>query len=464
MTAATTQLSLTGWGNTNPVDCRVTRPERFAEAVAAPAAFGEAGLIARGAGLAYGDAAVTRDGVVVNMTRLDRMLSFDVESGRLRAEAGVSLRDVLEVALPKGFFLPVTPGTCRATIGGAIACDVHGKNHHSAGSFGAHVEDILLLLANGEAVRCSRSQHGELFAATLGGMGLTGIILEATIELMRVGSNLIVARNQVTRDLDETLSVLATTDHAAYSVAWIDGSATGAKLGRGVVMIGDHASRERAEAAVPNGKLEFVRPPGWRLPTGLPSGLISPMVVRLANTALYHRYRSAGTGESLVPAHSYFYPLDSVANWNKLYGRRGFMEYQMVAPEDGAELTVRALLDRLHRSGLSSFFTSMKRMGPQGEGLLSFPMKGIAFSCDLPSGPAALRLFDDFDEITAAAGGRIYFAKDARASARHIKTFYPRLAEFQAVIGRVDPDGAFSSALSRRVGLANFRGASAGHG
>jgi decaprenylphospho-beta-D-ribofuranose 2-oxidase len=454
--AATRKASLAGWGQYAPVCCDLARPERFADATSAVSSFGLSGLIARGSGLAYGDAAVSQIGVVLDMTRLDRMLAFDPGTGQLRAEAGVTLGQVLDAVVPKGYFLPVTPGTCRATVGGAIACDVHGKNHHHAGSFGRYVSEILLLVASGDCVKCSRTERGDLFAATIGGMGLTGIILEATIALMRVESNMIVARNLVTRDLDETLSVLASTEDAAYSIAWIDGTATRKSLGRGVVMLGNHASRALAQTIEP-GFPKFVRPAGWKLPTGLLSGFVSPALVRVANAALFQRYRMTGNGESVVPAHAYFYPLDAVTNWNRLYGHRGFFEYQAIVPEPAAAATIRKMIESSHDAGQASFFTSLKRMGPQGEGLMSFPTKGIAFSCDLPASAGALTLLDNFDEILAKVGGRIYLAKDARASARHMEAFYPCLQEFRSLIANIDPDGIFVSDLSRRTGISKSR-------
>lgn len=448
--------SLSGWGRYAPSSAAVGRPERQHEVAEALRRNGNGTgtVIARGGGLAYGDAAANADGRVIAMNRLDRFIAFDAASGLITCEAGVTLGEILDVCVPQGWFLAVTPGTARATVGGSLACDVHGKNHHVVGSFSQHTESVVLLLASGEAVTCGPGVRSDLFWATCGGMGLTGIILEATLRLQRIETSSILARNIVTRDLEATFRTLEATADATYSVAWLDGARRGARLGRGIVMLGEHAlcSDLPAERRASPFGATAQRPRS--LPFGLPAALLRPSTVFLLNEAIYRRYAAGGAEPTLVEAHRYFFPLDTFDNWNRLLGRRGFFEYQVVLPPARAFDAVKQMLEMLGQAGMASFFTSVKQLGENAPGHLSFPAPGYAFSFDLAAADkSVLPLLDRCDDVTIAAGGRVYLAKDARLGAARFAGMYPRLGEWRSVARQYDPAGAMASNMSRRLAL-----------
>jgi FAD/FMN-containing dehydrogenase len=445
---------LAGWGNYPASRSTIMRPERVAGVGDIVRALPSGrSVIARGSGLAYGDAAVNTDGFVLSTGRLNKFLAFDPGLGIIRCQAGVPLGDILAVALPHGWFLAVTPGTSRATVGGCIACDVHGKNHHTAGSFGYHVRQITLLCADGEVLTCSPAERPELFWASVGGMGLTGIILDATLALRRVESSWVVGRNIVTHDLDDTFRVLAETQNATYSVAWIDATADAKDRGRGVVMLGEHAARGQVPSEASGDPLQFHPPRRARLPAGIPGMLRRPLVARLLNNVIFLRYTRSNDAERVVPASSFFYPLDVLENWNRLYGRPGFIEYQVIIPEDQAAPLIRGMLDTLAAARQPSFFTSMKRMGAKNKAPLSFPEQGIAFSFDVPVREGLFGLLDSFDDKIAEAGGRVYLAKDARCRSEVMDAFYPRRREWRDFVVERDPAGKLSSDLARRLRL-----------
>ncbi len=409
-------------------------------------------MIARGLGRSYGDPAVCTDGVVVGMRSRRHYLSFDDQRGVLHAESGASLADVIETFLPRGWFPPTVPGTKFVTIGGAIAADIHGKNHHVDGSFGSFVDFFTLLAADGRVLTCSRDRNRQLFEATVGGMGLTGIVLDAQIRLRRVPSAWCHVQTERARDLGDMLSRLTSEDDAfRYSVAWLDGIARGRSLGRGVLM--------RANTADPS-----ALPPRWRsrphcssprrrhtLPCFLPGVTVNPVSMRLLNSTYYHLHRP---GESLVDFDRYFFPLDAVEHWNRGYGRRGFVQYQALFPNDSAETGTRELLECVTRSRLSSFLAVLKRSGPAGDGMLSYLFPGVTLALDFPNvGPRLAEITKQLDRILLKHDGRLYLAKDALTSAETIRAMYPRLDEFLDVRRQIDPDGLFSSDLSRRLGL-----------
>jgi len=445
---------LAGWGNYPVARSTVVRPERTAAVSEMIAALpSDRSIIARGSGLAYGDAAINKGDFVLATNRINKFLAFDPDSGVIRCQAGVPLSDILTVALPRGWFPAVTPGTSRATVGGCIACDVHGKNHHQAGSFGNHVRQITLLCADGEMLTCSPVERAELFWASIGGMGLTGIILDATLALQRVESAWVLGRDIVTRDLDDTLRVLSDTRNATYSVAWLDATADAKIRGRGVVMLGEHASRDQVPAKASADPLGFPPPRRARIPAGMPGILRGSLVARMLNNVIYRRYAASNAEERTVPAAAFFYPLDAIGNWNRLYGRPGFVEYQVVIPVVRAAPLIRDMLDALAAAHQPSFFTSMKRMGAGNESPLSFPAQGIAFSFDVPVRKSLFGLLDSFDDKIAEAGGRVYLAKDARCRPEVIDAFYPRRREWQDLIARRDPSRKLSSDLARRLRL-----------
>jgi FAD/FMN-containing dehydrogenase len=440
---------LAGWGRFPRARCRVIAPDRAA--AVADAIREEACLIARGNGRAYGDAALNPDATLA-MRGVAEILAFDGNSGRVTVGAGLLLADLLDVCLPLGWFPPVTPGTRFVTLGGMVAADVHGKNHHGAGSFGAHVERLTLALANGSTRVCGPDRDADLFAATLGGMGLTGVILDVTVRLRRVETALIRRRVLRARDLAEAMALFEAAVDWTYSVAWIDCLAGGSALGRSVLELGEHATAPEAAGAGCADPLRPVRRHPLRVPFDLPNACLNPWSVRIFNALYYARARP---GESLVDAGRFFHPLDRVLDWNRIYGRSGLFQYQCVLPLAASQAGLTALLRVVARAGSGSFLSVLKRFGPSrglAPGLLSFPMEGYTLALDFRTTPDNLRLAAHLDAIVADHGGRLYLAKDARMPADMLE-LYPGLERFRAVRAAVDPAGRFQSLLSRRLGL-----------
>jgi decaprenylphospho-beta-D-ribofuranose 2-oxidase len=417
-------------------------------------------LIGRGLGRSYGDAAQNSGGLVVDLTACDRILEAGAGAGTLRAEAGLSIESLLRWSVPRGFFLPVTPGTRFVTIGGAIAADVHGKNHHVDGSLGRFVRSIRLATPSGERV-VTPDADAEIFWATVGGMGLTGIILEATVELMPIETNLMTVDTARGRDLEECMALMAEGDRSyRYSVAWVDCLRRGRALGRGVVTLANHASTSDAEAA-PGRKhdadlLSYDPRKPIEVPIVSPFRLAAKASATVFNEAWYRRAPRHRHGE-LQGIAAYFHPLDGLGHWNRLYGRRGFTQYQFVVPF-GAEHVVRQVIERLGQRGLPSLFAVLKRLGPGNSAPLSFPAGGWTLALDLPLGISGLaEELDRLDGLVATAGGRVYLAKDGRLRPALLRQMYPRLHDWQAVRDKVDPDCLMMSDLGRRLNLAGRR-------
>lgn len=436
--------SLSGWGRYPVATCATKRPERYQDLRAtAPV------QIARGQGRSYGDAALGE--MVILTERVNRMLAFDSVAGTLRAEAGVTLAEILDVIVPQGWFLPVTPGTRFVSLGGCVAADVHGKNHHHDGAFSQHVIAIELILADNSRVTCSATEHTDLFWATVGGMGLTGIIGEVSLRLIPITSPYVQVRHHAAANLAETFALFenAALDDA-YSVAWIDCLATGKSLGRSVLMTGHHASA----TDLPNTLQQAVKvKPAKSMPFDLPAAVLNPLTVKLFNQLYYTR---EGRKTALFFAHytDYFYPLDGISHWNRLYGKRGFVQYQCVIPIAGAFAAVTALLQTLAASRRPSFLAVLKKLGAQNLGLLSFPLAGYTLALDIPMRDAGvLALTRELDAIVLAHGGRVYLAKDAVLTPQVFRVMYPRHAEWLRVKAQVDAQGRFASSLSRRLDL-----------
>jgi decaprenylphospho-beta-D-ribofuranose 2-oxidase len=431
-----------GWGHHPIGRGRVARPEHLA------LPDGAGPLVARGLGRAYGDAAIPSapGGLVLESTRADRIRAFDPASGRLHCEAGLSLAEMVRVFLPRGWFPPVTPGTKFVTVGACVACDVHGKNHHRDGSFGRFVERIALLTADGRLVECGPDRERELFLATVGGMGLTGLIVEVTLRLRRVESPWIVLETQGVESLDAMLAGLSrSAADWPYTVGWIDCLARGRALGRGLLMRGRHATQVEAGDRRPRRALPL------RVPFDAPEWLLNPRFMRWFNR-LYAWSHGTALKRRLVSSDAFFYPLDAVAEWNRLYGRRGFLQYQCVLPRAAGAAPVAALLDRLGAAGAASFLAVIKDCGPASDAYLSFPMEGTTLALDLPyRGPVTEALLHDLNATVIAHGGRVYLAKDAVTRAEDFARMMPRLAEWQAVRDRWDPRRRFRSAQSVRL-------------
>lgn len=448
---------LAGWGGVPRESCLITHPATAAEMRAG--ATGRQPLIARGLGRAYGDSALNPRGVVLQSDRLDRFRDFDPATGLLDCEAGVSFADIIACLLPRGWFLPTTPGTKFVTVGGAIAADIHGKNHHRVGSFGNFVEEIEMMLADGSFVRCSRTRDPDLFFATLGGMGLTGVIVSARFRLVPVETAWIDVRHRRTANLEDTLALFDTSDAGCeHSVAWIDCMARGAALGRSVVMQGDHALQADLDARRRGSPLALPVKRTKSVPFTPPVSLLSPWTVRGFNAAFYAAHADE---RKLVDLDTFFYPLDAVLRWNRIYGPRGFVQYQAFVPRGRSGAGLRHLLDCISKAGAASFLAVLKSCGASDGGMLSYLEPGHTLALDLPYHPARTpTLCRQLDRILLDHGGRLYLAKDALTDAETFREMYPRLAEFQAVKRRVDPDCRFVSSQALRVGLVERQPAS----
>ena len=447
---------LAGWGRTTPSAAAVMEPSSDAaaldqmRAVLTDPARSRRGVLARGLGRSYGDAAQCAGGTVLQTSHLDHIGAIDAE-GVVEVGAGVSLDALTRAALPLGWFLPVSPGTRQVSVGGAIAADVHGKNHHRDGSFCGHVVSLRLATPTG-LVEVGPDADPELFWATAGGMGLTGVVLSAKVRLRSVNSAFMRVTTERHRDLDALMAALVRVDTSQrYSVAWVDCAAGGARLGRGVLDAGDHASRSDLPSRRRAAPLSAPGPQRLSLPVAAPDGIVNRFTIAAFNEAWYAKNPSR-QGQ-IRHLGGFFHPLDAVGDWNRLYGRRGFVQYQFVVGHEHHDL-VRRAIELLQNAGAPSSLGVLKRFGPSDPGPLSFPMAGWTLALDLAVGPpdlpAALRQLDD---LVAAAGGRVYLAKDARLGADVFRTMYPRLSEFEAVRKRVDPDGVVQSDLARRLGI-----------
>jgi FAD/FMN-containing dehydrogenase len=384
--------------------------------------------LAYGNGRSYGDSCLSASGSVVAMRPLRQVLAVDWQQGRIRAGAGMTLDELIALTLPMGWFLAVTPGTRFATLGGCVANDVHGKNHHVRGCFGAHVHEVGLWRSDQGLVQCSAQRTPGLWAATLGGLGLSGIILWVELQLMPVASGQIRVLQQRFGNFDEFLQLTEQDQQHEYGVAWVDGLARGAQLGRGVYLFGDHA----AEGRRPVWTGQRGMAPHWRMPVAPPISPVRRLTVQAFNWLYWHRH-SAQPEQRVQDWTGYFYPLDHIDHWNRLYGRRGFQQYQCVVPSAAAAPVMRALLARIAQSGQASFLAVLKRCGDQASaGYLSFPREGLSLALDFPQSARLAPLFAWMDDCVHEAGGRLYPAKDAHMSARHFQQAYPDWVRVEA--------------------------------
>ena len=445
--------SLTGWGRTNATVAEVLEVPNHEVADVVKEA-GPRGALVRGLGRSYGDAAQNSGGLVVRLFGSAHQAVIDQTKGTVTVPAGVSIDDLLRVVVPRGWFVPVTPGTRFVTIGGAIASDIHGKNHHGEGSFGTHVTSITLLLADGSQVKVGPRRRPELFWATVGGMGLTGIILEATFSLLPIETSRMSVDTIRVPDLDSLFAEMTSPDdNVRYSVAWIDPLAKGRHLGRSVLGRGDHARLDQLDpksALTPlaYGPQQLATFP----PLVPPMGYINQLTVAAFNEMWFRKAPVRKIGE-LQSISSYFHPLDMVGSWNRVYGARGMVQYQFVVPF-GEEAAMRTVIERLSAARAASFLAVLKRFGAGNPAPLSFPAPGWTLALDVPAGSPGLgELLHGLDRIVLDAGGRHYFTKDAHTTPDAIRQGYPRLDEWKAVRDSVDPLGRCQSDLSRRLGL-----------
>ena len=453
---ASVERPLAGWGRYPVQRCRVYRPEKRAALRVLATGGGERTIIARGMGRSYGDTSLNEGGAVADLTRLNRFLEFNEQTGELRCEAGVTLDEIVEVMLPRGWFLPVTPGTKFVTVGGAIANDVHGKNHHRDGTFCRWVSELTLLTAQGETLICRpEGENADVFWATAGGIGLTGFIQEAVVRLQPVESAWVVVDYLRARDLEQSLAIMTeTAGRYQYSVAWIDCLKGGAQLGRSVVMLGNHAGRDRLRPG--QDPFTIARRRHYRMPVDLPPALMNRWTVGMFNAVFNALHHDAS--DQLKPFDPYFYPLDAIGDWNRAYGRLGMVQYQIMIPHEGDRGLVR-VLERLSASGRASFLAVLKCMGPANPGLLSYPFPGYTLALDIPAKAGVAEFLSELDAIVLEYGGRLYTAKDATMGARTFAAMYPRLEEFRAIQRRLDPEGRLQSSMSRRLGITGGGGA-----
>ncbi len=437
--AAPPGAELSGWGRLS-VRARELCPEDLEGA-------SRGAVLCRGLGRSYGDSSLPPPGrpEVLATYRADRLLSFSTETGLLRAEAGLSLREVNRLFLPRGWFPPVTPGTQFVTLGGMVAADVHGKNHHRAGCFGEHVTGLRLRVASGRVLECSPEVEPDLFWATVGGMGLTGHILEVEFRMMRIPSPWIWSESERVPDIDHYIDALK--EAAAgwpYTVGWIDCLSRGSGMGRGILLRGRWAAPEEAPRAAPRPKRRFSVPcvcPGW---------LLGPLTVRAFN-ALYYGLHVPRVQKRIMHPEPFFYPLDKILHWNRLYGPRGFTQYQCVLPLAAGRGAARRFLQLLTSRGGASFLCVIKDCGAEGRGLLSFPMPGISIALDIAVRDDTQRLVDALNELVLAEGGRVYLAKDSFTRPEHFRAMDPRLERWLEIRRRWDPERRIRSAQSVRL-------------
>jgi decaprenylphospho-beta-D-ribofuranose 2-oxidase len=443
--------ALSGWGRTAPSTARVLVDASVESIQQAVRDAGDRGVIARGLGRSYGDPAQNAGGLVIDMTGLARIHSLDAGTGLAVLDAGISLDALMRAALPLGLWVPVLPGTRQVTVGGAIAADIHGKNHHSAGSFGNHVRSLDLVTADGSIT--TLTAEDELFWATVGGMGLTGIIVRATIALTPVESAYFVVDTDRTGNLDELMVLLTdgSDDRYDYSAAWFDAISTGSKLGRAVLTRGSLARRDELPPKLRRDPLAFDAPQLLTAPNVFPNGLANRTIFGALSEAWYRKAPKRRRDE-IQNLTSFYHPLDMIGEWNRAYGARGFLQYQFVVPLS-AQDTFRIIVEQIARSGHVSFLNVLKRFGEASRAPLSFPQPGWTITVDFPIRRGLAEFCDRLDEQVLDAGGRLYLAKESRTSAATLHRMYPRIDEWRKLRAAADPDGIFASDLSRRLEL-----------
>jgi decaprenylphospho-beta-D-ribofuranose 2-oxidase len=441
---------LTGWGRTAPTGATLVRPRDRDQVADLVRCAGPRGVLARGLGRSYGDAAQDAGGTVLDLTGLDTV-QVDVQSGLATCGAGASLGKVMQAAIPLGWFPHVTPGTRHVTVGGALATDVHGKNHHRSGSFARHIRSMTLVGADGEARRLESADP--LAQSTGGGMGLTGIVTDLVMSLRPLESSFMRVDTTRAPDLDALMAQLEAADAASpYTVAWIDCLAGGSRLGRGIVYAGDHATPADLPETERSAALRFEPPTGLPAPRWAPRGLLNRRTAAAFNEAWFRKAPRDRRGQ-LQTISAFFHPLDGVRGWNRLYGPPGLVQYQLVVPFEQTGVVSR-VIERLSGAGAATFLAVLKRLGASSPGPLSFPMPGWTLAIDLPAqGRELAALLDGIDELVADAGGRVYLAKDARLRPELVAQMYPRVGEWLALRERIDPRRCFTSDLARRLGL-----------
>ncbi|MBX2955406.1 MAG: FAD-binding oxidoreductase [Cyclobacteriaceae bacterium] len=435
---------LTNWNNYPIEKSEVSSPvfaEDFYTQLAESSSF-----IVRGNGRCYGDASLSPH--VISALKFNRVLNFDEARGILTCQSGLLLSDILDLIMPRGWFLPVTPGTRFITVGGAVASDVHGKNHHKDGSFSQHIVSMKVLSPNGEIVVCSALENSEYFWFTCGGMGLTGIILEVTFTLKKIETGYIKQVQIKSEGLDEVLDLFEQYSHYTYSVAWIDCLKKGPHFGRSILMLGEHATIPEL-----NGR-QHVYPKKSKtlsVPFHFPSFVLNGLSVKAFNSVFYTKNYKREM-HSIASCESFFYPLDAILHWNRIYGRKGFVQYQFVVPKDRGKEGIREILTRISNKGWGSFLAVLKLFGTQ-QGPISFNMEGYTLALDIPINAKLFAFLDELDIMVKEYGGRIYLTKDARMKAEIFHSTYPNASRFTSFLSEIDPEKKIVSSLSRRLSI-----------
>lgn len=403
----------------------------------------------RGNARSYGDSSLGK--LAINSTKYSKIVSFDDKKGIIYCESGLLFSDVLDFLVPKGWFLPVTPGTKFITVGGAVASDVHGKNHHVDGSFSNHIIDLEMLCADGNVRKCSKTENSELFSATCGGMGLTGFILRVRFRVVKIESSYIKQIQVKAKNLDEIISLFEEYQNTPYTMAWIDCLKAGKSYGRSILIAGDHAKQTELSERQRRNLLQVTGKKKITMPFDLPSFTLNVWSIKAFN-ALYYAKNTRKEIHSITHYEGFFYPLDAILHWNRMYGKRGFLQYQFVLPLDRGREGLTKILEKIRKKGYGSFLAVLKLFGEQND-LISFPMKGYTLALDFPIKKGLFTFLDEVDQMVLEYGGRIYLTKDARMKERVFWKSYPRAQEFVEVIRKYDPDKKFASLQSKRLGI-----------
>lgn len=439
-------MKLTSWGNYPVIDAKID----YFESIDTLEKFikSKQKFIPYGNGRSYGDQALYENVLVTK--KYNYITHFDEKKGIMTCQCGVTLEEILDVIVPKGWFLPVTPGTKYITIGGAIASDVHGKNHHKEGTFCDHVHSFDIMLPNGSIVTCSRKKNSELFKATCGGNGLTGIILKATFSLKKIETAFIKQKTIRAKNIDELVCYLEENEKYTYAVAWIDCVSKGKKLGRGVLLLGEHAQLNDLNPKQKKNPLMIPKKKKINVPIFFPNFILNALTIKIFNF-LYFNKTPKGISETIIDYHSFFYPLDAIENWNRIYGKRGFTQYQFVIPKKAGIEGLRTIMEAISNSRMGSFLAVLKTAGKHNGNYLSFPMEGYTLAMDFAMNKKLFSFLDELDDIIMRFSGRIYTTKDVRMGSQFFASSYPDIGKFMAVRKKIKADKLFESLQSKRL-------------
>ena len=435
-------MIITSWGRNRDAEMTALRPERLSAVTAALRQPGVGtGTIAYGDGRNYGDLAMRQNGRVVLTRRLNRILSFEKDTGLVSVEPGVTFRELHSFASERGYLVPVVPGTAFVTLGGGVASDIHGKNQDTQGCFGDHIEWLDLVVASGDVIRVSRSEHPELFSATIGGCGLTGVISAIGLRLRQLKANAVSVEEWRVKDLDSFFDLMHQhRTSSTYTVGWVDALQKGRSLGRGIFQAAEPVFSDGFSPRTSNRKIPFT----------CPDATLNRASVQAFNSIYYRRVPKNGRSR-LVGYEAFHHPLDAISDWNRLYGKSGFFQFQCVLPDESAAIGIRRLLERISGAQAASFLAVLKTFGKEGLGDLSFPRPGVTLSLDIPARGGGRKFVESLDALTLDHGGRVYLAKDATLTAERFALMYPKLDKFRETLSRYDPDCVFVSDLARRL-------------